>query len=1050
MTVKHSARAVVLGACLLSACAVDVSEVPGPRVQVEGPVTGRDSSVPGLDGGSDGSSPKPSDHRDAGPRGDAEACEKRVFYFDRDHDDYGTPDKTIEACERPEGYVENDGDCDDNCFTCKPGMTEVCNGVDDNCADGIDEKLTVQRYPDRDGDEYGDREAQLVAVCPGAEGFVEDHSDCDDTERDTHPGAPELCDLLDNNCVGGVDENVQNVNWYADADEDGFGDPASTPTEDCKPPGEKFAQNQEDCDDAEETINPSASDDCDGIDNDCDPATDDGRDETWFQTETCDAEGDSDTDRCMEDTFSCVSARKTCVARGANLVEVCDDADNDCDGATDDALSRSCDRGCGAGSEMCKSGEWINCSAPAKIRVYTDGDGDGFGDPTKPSERCAAGGGFVLDNSDCKDDCSTCKPGASEVCDNLDNDCDSSIDDNIAARACNKGCGGGTESCSFGSWVNCSAPAKTTQYTDGDGDGYGNPLLSSSQCPNTQGYVVNRTDCDDSCLSCNPGGSEEASPCDRKDNNCNMVIDEGGFTQSCMATCGSGTRSCQVGGAGWGACVGPTQQTFYRDKDDDGHGLLSVTRQLCQAGLDGGYSWVSTSDDCNDDCKTCYPGRSEVCDGNDNDCDMQKDEGFDLTSDNDNCGMCGTECSTSRMCFDSTCTLVTTVVEVEGGGLNGCARRLNGTIDCWGSNQYGNLGIGSAVATDCKVNPNDAAGQCSNLPRTVSGSYIDLSVGDDYACAVKSDGTVACWGRGDGSRQGQQSPAPGNNCVVSSATCQRGPTTLSSLSGITRVETGEFHTCAITGTKQVRCWGQGAAGQLGNPDAMENQASPVGVRVNASTALAGVSQLALGDYHTCAALEAGGVSCWGEDQNGQLGQGAIAIPACSTTVKCLKVATPVAALNGVGITKLVAGERFSCVLRASDSRVYCWGDNSKHQLGVGDTTARATPTAVNLPGGLKFIDVAAGQGHACALEQSGDVYCWGANNQDQCGSGFANPLTVPSKVPGATDVLAITAGRSHTCGRVTTGAICWGYNVYGQLGNGANQSNGQPQTVQLQ
>src|SRR6185503_4061382 len=154
-----------------------------------------------------------------------------VFYFDGDGDGYGKPDGTKVACSLAQagaGYVANNADCDDASMAVHPGATEVCNGVDDNCASGVDDGLpTSTFYFDADHDGFGSPSAPKVAcnLAQAGAGYVTDNTDCNDASASVHPGAPEICgNGKDDNCNGVTDTDAPtNSTFYKDADGDGYG-----------------------------------------------------------------------------------------------------------------------------------------------------------------------------------------------------------------------------------------------------------------------------------------------------------------------------------------------------------------------------------------------------------------------------------------------------------------------------------------------------------------------------------------------------------------------------------------------------------------------------------------------------------------------------------------------------------------------------------------------------------------------------------------------------------------------------------------------------------
>ena len=192
-----------------------------------------------------------------------------MFYADTDADGYGDPADMVESCEAPSGYVADNTDCDDGEGASFPGNAEVCDGLDNNCDTQVDEGVLSMFYADTDADGYGDPES-MVESCDAPSGYVTDNTDCDDGEGASFPGNAEVCDGLDNNCDTQVDEGVLGM-FYADADADGYGDPAAM-VESCTMPS-GYVTDDTDCDDTEGRSFPGNPELCDGVDNDCDPAT---------------------------------------------------------------------------------------------------------------------------------------------------------------------------------------------------------------------------------------------------------------------------------------------------------------------------------------------------------------------------------------------------------------------------------------------------------------------------------------------------------------------------------------------------------------------------------------------------------------------------------------------------------------------------------------------------------------------------------------------------------------------------------------------------------
>ncbi len=195
-----------------------------------------------------------------------EGISQNTYFADNDGDGYGDPAVSIQACLPPNGYVVDDTDCDDGNATVNPEAPEICDGLDNNCNNLIDEGVSITTYyADTDGDGFGDP-MDSVEACSAPDGYVTNNTDCDDTNNAIHPSATEVCDGVDNNCNGMIDEGELST-FYADTDMDGYGDPDNSQLSCTQPAG--FVANAQDCDDTNAAINPVAEEICDGLDNNC-------------------------------------------------------------------------------------------------------------------------------------------------------------------------------------------------------------------------------------------------------------------------------------------------------------------------------------------------------------------------------------------------------------------------------------------------------------------------------------------------------------------------------------------------------------------------------------------------------------------------------------------------------------------------------------------------------------------------------------------------------------------------------------------------------------
>ncbi|WP_019031108.1 RCC1 domain-containing protein [Salinispora arenicola] len=255
---------------------------------------------------------------------------------------------------------------------------------------------------------------------------------------------------------------------------------------------------------------------------------------------------------------------------------------------------------------------------------------------------------------------------------------------------------------------------------------------------------------------------------------------------------------------------------------------------------------------------------------------------------------------------------------------------------------------------------------------------------------------------------------------------------------ITAVAAGGLHSLALTSTGAVLAWGRNVSGQLGNGDST-NRSTPVEVSLPAGVTITAV---AAGAFHSLALTSAGAVLAWGENLHGQLGNG-------GTTDRSTPVEVSLPA--GVTIAAVAAGAAYSLAL-TSTGAVLAWGDNSNGQLGNGTTTGSSTPVDVDLPAGMTITTVAAGAAHSLALTSTGAALAWGNNADGQLGNGDTISSSTPVDVdlPAGVTITTVAAGGLHSLAPTAAGAVvAWGRNVSGQLGNGTTTGSSTPVDVDL-
>lgn len=363
-------------------------------------------------------------------------------------------------------------------------------------------------------------------------------------------------------------------------------------------------------------------------------------------------------------------------------------------------------------------------------------------------------------------------------------------------------------------------------------------------------------------------------------------------------------------------------------------------------------------------------------------------------------------------------------------------------------------GVVEAGVEECDdggVSPLDGCGATCLHDRVLA-----LSSGSAHSCALLAGERIKCWGANGSGNLGQgdiQSRGiAANQMGVALPQVNLGTGILAA-----GVATGGQHTCALSGSGFVKCWGANGVGQLGlghtegrgdAPGEMGDALSFLDLGMNAVA-----TAVATGGNHTCALLSGGVVKCWGANESGQLGRGDTAHRGDQANEMGGFLQAASLGTNKVAAA-IAAGSAHTCAV-LTDGLVKCWGANIHGQLGQGDDVARGdvggemgdTLLPVNLGTGKTATAVTAGIGHTCALLNDSSVKCWGWNGNGQLGLGDqadrGDDLDEMGDFLPAVDLgvgktaTSVAAGGYHTCVLLSDDSVkCWGYNNYGQLGLG--------------
>ena len=311
----------------------------------------------------------------------------------------------------------------------------------------------------------------------------------------------------------------------------------------------------------------------------------------------------------------------------------------------------------------------------------------------------------------------------------------------------------------------------------------------------------------------------------------------------------------------------------------------------------------------------------------------------------------------------------------------------------WGLNLHGEAGDGTWANRSSPVQSGNGS------------TWASISAGANHTCAIRADGTAWCWGFNENGELGDGTDVSRNSPVQVAGGATNWAT----------VSAGGYHTCATRTDGTLWCWGLGGEQVAGT----EWETVSAGFR------------------HTCATRADGTLWCWGDNTYGQVGDG-------TTTLRN----SPVQVESGVTNWATVgAGGRNTCATR-TDGTLWCWGDNTYGQVGDGTTTRRTSPVPV-AGDATNWARVSSGGLFTCATRTDGTAWCWGSNDVGQVGDGSNTDRWTPVQVSGgATNWALVSAQGIHVCATRSDGtAWCWGYNEYGQLGDGTVISRSGPVRV---
>jgi Putative metal-binding motif/Regulator of chromosome condensation (RCC1) repeat len=902
-------------------------------------------------------------------------------------------------------------------------IESLCDSIDNNCDGNVDEGITFDFYPDVDGDGYGDFNITVTTACAIPANHVINNLDCNDASTLINPDATEICDGVDNNCDNTIDTDaIDKTFWYLDSDNDSYGDPLDSVLA-CTQPATRVA-NSIDCN----PTDPNHWNDCstctdndnDGYGTGCNLGAD--CDDTIATGVTCNAScttyhQDSDSDGYGNPAISLVR----CTMPVGYVLD-----DQDCD----DTITTG-----------------VTCNASC-TNYYQDSDIDGYGDPAILKTSCTLPVGHVSNNLDCDDASSFVKPGATEICDGIDNDCDSIVD----AGMCNSNSICEDEDGSVAPYCICDIG-----FMEVDGSCESIIVINELDPNGRWVELYNRSNQDvamsnlsieslvDGPLTINgtvlANGFYMLDPFDTdrygdivylKNSNEN-VVDSADFAID--------------SGKVWGrfpSGIGEFDELGYFTYDSTNEitnsidwcgtmspDLINVKSNVTTESIYGEI-WIDGVTGKIGGTNMIY---SQLCYSNDlvnlTNPSCIDSTYLDVSGDNDRFsttltiaatgiykyyyqfskdGTNWTSCNLNSASGDATPAIaensgVLTIGKWDkfsAGGGHTCGIK-NGNLYCWGTNYSGELGLGDMFTpeySNYKITPTRVG---------LDSDWEDIKAAmGGYTCGIKS-GYLYCWGSNSSGQLG-----------LGDSTYRDIPTQVGLDSDWESMTIGGYdpNTCGIK-SGYLYCWGFNYFGQLGLGDSGEGTERDTPTQVGLDSDWEHISS---NGFQTCG-IKTGRLYCWGDNQHGQLGLG-------DTTYRD----TPTQVGVDIDWENISSAGQHTCGIKSG--QLFCWGLNDNGQLGMGDSTERDIPTKVGIDSGWEFIGL--GWQHTCGIK-SGELYCWGDNDGGQLGlgdSGNGTDRDTPTQVGVDIDWENIKLGDSHTCGMRSEQLFCWGYNEAGQLGLG--------------